>query len=227
MLAKEDIDIVSIGMRHPEYHEEIVTVSAEAGKHIFCEKPLTTDLASADRMLEACRGNDVKLSVAMQNRMSLQVKKALAMIGDGQIGTVLSLRGRGKEDHRGGGEDLMVLGYHILDLMRLFSGDPQWVFAQVMENGRDMARSDAHEATEPIGPVAGDRVTAMYEFQSGVHGYFESHRGLRMPNERFNLEIHGSEGIIALRSLRDVMVLREPVLNPARPHSWRPVTTDE
>jgi hypothetical protein len=39
------------------------------------------------------------------------------MIEAGQLGDILELRGRGKEDARGGGQDLMVLGTHIMDLM--------------------------------------------------------------------------------------------------------------
>jgi hypothetical protein len=64
----------------------------------------------------------------------------------------------------------------------------------------------------------------MYGFSRGVHGYFESHRGLENPDDRFNLELYGSEGIIALRSLKDVVWFQGPVLNPAKPHKWSPVT---
>jgi len=149
------------------------------------------------------------------------------MIAKGDIGRVLSLRGRGKEDPRGGGEDLMVLGFHILDLMCFFAGRPQWIFAHVMHEDKDMVKEDAHAAKEQNGPVAGDWLSAMYGFLHGVHGFFESHKGLKNPTDRFNLEIYGSEGIIALRSLKDVVWLHEPVFNPAKPHRWELITTPE
>jgi len=76
MLRKEKLDVVSVAMRHSELHEEIVIACAEAGKHIFCEKPVAPDLASADRMLAACKKHGVKLAVAVQNRVSPAVLQA-------------------------------------------------------------------------------------------------------------------------------------------------------
>lgn len=227
MLADEELDLVSVAMRHSDLHEAVVVACAEAGKHIYCEKPLAPDVASADRMLSACRANGVKLAVATQNRASLAVRQVLEMVESGRIGTLLSMRGRGKEDRRGGGEDLMVLGFHILDLMVLFAGRPEWVFADVRQDGRPMQKSDAHEATEPIGPIAGDWLAAMYGFPQGVHGYFESHRGLKGGSDRFSLVLHGSEGIIAMRSLNDVVWLDQPVFNPAKPANWQSINPSE
>ena len=120
-----------------------------------------------------------------------------------------------------------MLGTHIFDMMRLFAGDPEWAFAQVMQDGRDATKTDAHRGKEPNGLMAGDSIAAMYGFPKGVHGYFETHRGLKNPTDRFNLEIHGSEGIIAFRSLKQVMFFEGPVLNPAKPHKWQPVTAGE
>jgi predicted dehydrogenase len=225
MLKKEDIDIVSIAMRHSIFHKKIVVDCANAGKHIFCEKPIAPDLASADRMLKACEKNNVKITVSVQNRLSPAIHIAREIIESGQIGKLISMRGRGKEDSRGGGEDLMVLGFHIMDLMRFFGGDPQWVFADILQDGRPMVKSDAHMGREPNGPIAGDQIEAMYGFGNGVKGYFETHRNLKNPKERFNLNIYCSEGMITLRSLKDVMLLETPVFNPAVPHQWKPVTT--
>jgi predicted dehydrogenase len=227
MLEQEELDLVTVGMRHPDVHEEVIVNCAQAGKHIYCEKPLSPDLASADRILEACQSNGVKLGLALPNRASLAVREALNMVDQGRIGKLTSLRGRGKEDRRGGGEDLMVLGYHMLDLMCLFAGQPQWTFAQVAVGSRDVTAADAHAASEPIGPIAGDCVVAMYGFPNQVHGYFESHRDFEGGGERFGLEFHGSGGIIALRSLRDVVWFEGPALNPAKPHRWQPISTPE
>ena len=46
------------------------------------------------------------------------------LIADGAIGTLLEFRGRGKEDRRGGGEDLWVLGSHVLDMIRALHEPP-------------------------------------------------------------------------------------------------------
>ena len=53
----------------------------------------------------------------------------------GAIGQLMELRGRGKEDRRGGGEDLWVLGTHVMDLIRTFGGQPGWCYASVQQDG--------------------------------------------------------------------------------------------
>jgi predicted dehydrogenase len=227
MLESEQVDVVTIGMRHPVAHEKVVAHCASAGKHMYCEKPVASDLASLDRMMVACDANKVKFAAALPNRASPAIQQALGLVRDGRLGTLHSLRAQGKCDRRGGGEDLMVLGYHVLDLMCQFAGEPRWTFAQVMEGGRDAHRGDARPATEPIGPVAGDCVVAMFGFDGQTHGYFQSHRNDDADNDRFSLEIHGSEGIIAARSLADVVWLAGSAFNPAKPHQWQPIRVPE
>jgi len=225
MLDKEEIDVVSVGTRHSALHEEMILAAAKAGLHVYCEKPLAIDLASADRMIAACDGAGVKLCVALPNRASLAIAEAAKMVNEGRIGKILRIRANGKDDRRGGGEDLIVLGYHVLDLMCLFAGDPLWTFAQIQEGQRDAKPTDAKAASEPLGPVAGDCLAAMFGFPNQVHGYLESHRGLEGSSERFCIEIYGSEGIIASRSMSDVVWFEGPVLNPAKPHRWQVVST--
>lgn len=227
MLDAERIDLVSIGMRHADVHEEVVVHCARAGKHIYCEKPLAADLASFDRMVAACNEGKAKLAVALPNRASPAIQQALALVREGRLGKLRSLWAQGKCDLRGGGEDLMVLGYHNLDLMCLFAGQPQWTFAHVMEGDSDAKESDARPATEPVGPVAGDCVAAMFGFADQVHGYFQSHRNMESAGDRFSLEIHGAAGIVAARSLADVVWFEGPAFNPAKPHHWRPIQIPE
>jgi predicted dehydrogenase len=227
MLEKEQLDLVCIGMRHTDRHEEVITHCAQAGKHMYCEKPLAADLASLDRMMAACDESGVKLAVALPNRASPAVQEALKMFRENRIGKLRSLRARGKGDRRGGGEDLMVLGYHVLDLMCLFAGQPQWAFAQVMQGNADAKQSDGRPATEPIGPVAGDCVAAMFGFNDQVHGYFDSHRHEDADSDRFGLEVHGSNGIIAMRSLADVMLFEGSSHNPAKNPQWRQIEVPE
>ena len=227
MLQKEDIDVVSVAMRHSIHHEKVVVDCANAGKHIFCEKPIAPDLVAADNMINACKKNNVKMTMAVQNRASQALHVVKNIMDSGQVGRLLTMRGRGKEDRRGGGEDLIVLGFHIMDLMRFFAGDPKWVFADILQDGRPMVKSDARHGREPNGLLAGTQIDAMYGFKNGVKGYFESHKDLNEPTERFNLELYFTDGMITLRSIKDVMILETPVFNPAVPHDWKPVTTTE
>lgn len=62
MLADPDVDIVAINTP-PSSHGPMVIAAANAGKHIFCEKPLATDLESAEAALLAARRAGVTLSI--------------------------------------------------------------------------------------------------------------------------------------------------------------------
>jgi hypothetical protein len=67
----------------------------------------------------------------------------------------------------------------------------------------------------------------MFGFPNQVHGHFQSHRNLQAGGDRFSLEIHGADGIIAARSLADVVWFEGPAFNPAKPHEWKPIHVPE
>lgn len=227
MLEAEQVDLVAVGMRHIDRHEEVITHCAGKGKHVYSEKPLAGDLPGFDRIERACDKAKVKLGVALPNRFSPAVKKVAALIHDGKIGKVQSILAQGKCDDRGGGEDLVVLGFHMLDLMNMFAGTPQWTFAQVQQGNADATKQNARAASEPVGPVAGDCVVAMFGYPDQVHGYFQSHRNTKPSGDRFSLEIRGSEGIVMIRNLTDVVWFRGLAFNPAKPVRWQTVQIPE
>ena len=72
--------------------------------------------------------------------------------------------------------DLLVLGTHLLDLMRLFAGDARWCHGHVTRNGRDATVADIEVAQEEGGLIAGDDVIAQYGFDHGVLGTYECGR---------------------------------------------------
>ena len=156
MLRKEKPDLVGIGPRWLDERVEMVTAAAEAGAHIYMEKPFAKTLAEADRMVDGVQKNKVKLQVAHQMRTSPHTQRAKAMIDAGEIGAIQEVRVRGKEDRRAGGEDLMVLGSHLFDMLRYFLGDPQWVISHVTSDGEEMSAKHVTQPTEPIGPIAGN-----------------------------------------------------------------------
>src|SRR6478672_4749141 len=176
MLAKEKPQIVSVADRYLDLHRDMVVACAEAGASIFLEKPAARTLQEADEMIAACDKHHVKCAIAHQTRYSPRLKVVKQLIADGKLGDVIELRGRGKEDARGGGEDLMVLGTHIFDLMRFLVGDARWCFARVMANGRKATPGDVRQATEPLGPIMGDHITAEYGFDGLATGSFSTHR---------------------------------------------------
>jgi predicted dehydrogenase len=200
MLAKEKPDLVTIAPRWTATHKEYLLACAEAGAHGIIEKPLTPDLAEADEVIRAMDAKKLKWAVAFNFRASPIVRHARKLIvEDGLIGRVLELRGRGKEDARSGGEDLIVLGVHVFDLMRYFAGAPQWCEAECLEGDRQSAIADVREATEPLGLIIGDTIHARYGFENGVRGFFSSVKGADGGGGRWGLDILGTGGVVSIR----------------------------
>jgi predicted dehydrogenase len=198
MLRAEKPDLVGIGPRWLDRHREMVTAAAEAGAHIYLEKAFAPSLDDADHMVAAVQKHKVKLQVAHQMRTSPFALRAKAMIAAGEIGEIQEVRVRGKEDRRAGGEDMMVLGTHVVDMLRYFLGDPQWVMSHVTRKGAEIGANDITQATEPIGPIAGTQVSAMFAFANGVHGYFASRASDQTDPLRFGTWIYGSKGVLFL-----------------------------
>ncbi len=200
MLAEMKPDVVAVCMRHIDCHAEMAIAAAEAGaKGIFMEKPFVRTPTEADAVIAACRKAGTKLSVAFVNRHSAAYLTTRDLIDGGRIGDVLELRGRGKEDRRGGGEDLWVLGSHILDMMADLGGEPKWCQATITQGGRPIGKADLAEGPEGIGLIAGDAMAAMFGLADGPIGYFGSIReaGVKQPN--FGLTVVGTTGAIHIR----------------------------
>jgi predicted dehydrogenase len=226
MLTEAKPDIVAICMRHIDCHAEMAIAAAEAGvKGIFMEKPFVRTLAEADAVIAACKKSNSKLTLAFVNRHAPSYAAARDLIEDGRIGKVLELRGRGKEDARGGGEDLIVLGCHILDMMVDLGGTPQWCEASISQGGRPITRADAAAGPEGIGPIAGDSVSAMFGLADGPIGYFATVRdaGLKQPN--FGLTVVGTKGAIHIRPdhLPQAYLREAPLWRVDKEFPWKPI----
>jgi predicted dehydrogenase len=152
------------------------------------------------------------------------------MVRRGEIGDIQEIRGRGKEDHRAGGEDLMVLGSHICDVMRIFLGDPKWVFAHVQDEGEELAAAHVRTATEPLGPEAGRQIAAMFAFEGGEHGSFSSKDTEHTHPWRFGTYLYGSKGVIFLPNAiypnGQPWILRSAGWVPEGGVTWEPISLD-
>ncbi|MFO7908358.1 MAG: Gfo/Idh/MocA family protein [Planctomycetota bacterium] len=230
MLDAVEPDFVSVAPRWLDQHCEMVVAAAERGvKGIYLEKPMCRTLVEADRMVAACEKNHVKLAIAFQTRYSQKLPVVDSLIDSGDLGKLLEFRARGKEDRRGGGEDLWVLGTHMFDLMLYFGGKPEWCFGSVRQGGKPIGPSDVVEGAEGIGPLAGDRVHAMYQFAGGATGYFDSTRDAGGRPTRFGLAIYGSRGVVQMFNtghLPEMYFLPDPGWSPARSNKeWIPVSS--
>ncbi|HIA19105.1 MAG TPA: Gfo/Idh/MocA family oxidoreductase [Planctomycetaceae bacterium] len=226
MLDEAKPDVISVGPRHLDQHRDMVIAAAERKIHLYMEKPMCRDLVEADEMVAACEKHKIKLAIAHQTRYSPKLRVIRDLIYDGQLGDVLELRGRGKEDRRGGGEDLWVLGSHVMNLIHHFAGEANWCFATVMEKDQPVTKQHVHQGPEGIGPLAGDNLAAMYGMNEGVTAYFGSQRDTA--GRRFGLQIMGSKGIIDIVTgfLPQVNFLPDPMWSPGRSgKKWIPVSS--
>jgi len=229
MLDKEKPHIVSVAPRWLDQHRDMVLACAEHNCHVFLEKPMCQDLTQADEMIAAMEKHNLKLTIAHQTRYSPALQNARNLIKDGLLGDILELRGRGKEDRRGGGEDLMVLGTHIMDLMRFFGGDPQWCFATVRNKLKRVTKSQIQEGNEGIGPLAGDEIHAMYRFGKVSMGYFSTHKTNHGAAKRFGLWIYGSKGIFTTSTgaIPEAYFIDDPSWQPGRSGAkWKRITSN-
>jgi predicted dehydrogenase len=228
MLDEARPDVVAVCPRWLDQHHAMVMAAVERGIHVYMEKPFCRTLAEADEIIEQADMTHSVIAVAHQTHYSPTIPVVRQLIADGAIGRVLEFRGRGKEDHRGGGEDLWVLGSHIMDLIRVFGGDAQWCFATVTTEGRPIGKSDVYEGNEGIGPLAGDRVEAMYGMPEGATAYFASHRNAAGNPSRFGLAILGSAGVIEITTgyLPTVKLLEDSSWSPGKTgKSWVDVSS--
>ena len=227
MLEREKPDIVSVCPRWTDCHLEMVGACLEAGAHVYCEKPMTWNLADGDRIVEQAARAGLKVAVAHQAVYLPRVQHLKKILAEGRIGQVEAIYAHGKQDRRGGGEDMIVLGTHLFNMMRFFAGDVAWMSSHVTDRGRELERGDVRQAGEPVGPIAGDCVNSYFSFASGAAGFFDSRRytdgGDGM---RYGMEIVGSQGRIALRggSGSDLMVYPHPVFTPSQgDRVWLPL----
>ena len=150
------------------------------------------------------------------------------MIADGIIGKITALRGRGKEDHRGGGEDLWVLGTHVFDLFNALAGDPVSCSAEIRTEGKLVEANDIKTGNEGLGLIAGDELHARWKMKNGWHATFDSIRNHGKRESNFGMQIIGNEGVIDLRcDCEPFAHIREgiPWLPTEKASDWIPISS--
>jgi len=202
MLEKERPRLVCIAPRWTDRHHAMALAALKSGAHIYLEKPITQTLAEADELLALAGNAGLKIAVAHQMRLAPNILYLKKMMDQGLLGELVQMRAHGKQDSRAGGEDLLVLGTHLFDLMRFFAGETLSCTARVLQNGREITRQDAHTAKENIGLIAGDEIEAQFGFANGVNASFTSSAKLRQTLGPWGLDLIGSKA--AARILADI-----------------------
>lgn len=199
MLIRERPDLVAIGPRLVDERVDMITAAVEAGCHLYVEKPFAATLVDADMLVSLAESAGVRIAVAHQNQLHPAALYLRQLLVEGRIGRLRQVRGYGKMDHRGGGQDLAVLGPHILDLMRLYAGDAHWCSADLLVGSRLAGAGDVRVGDEGVGPVLGDGLRATYGFDHDVIGTFESFHDLGDGDTVFGVDLIGDRGQLAYR----------------------------
>ena len=201
MLEKEKPDLVAIGPRWATEHHAMAMAALQSGAHLYLEKPFTVTLAEADDILRLAREKERRIAVAHVTRCAPTVLRLEKALREGLIGDVLEIHTVGKMGARSGGQDMMVLGLHVFDLVRLFAGEVEWCQARIRHQGKPAVIAAAQESpSDKVGPVVGDDIFAHFSMDSGVNVTFRSRAGLEKAAGAFGMEIIGSRGIVRLNS---------------------------
>lgn len=217
MLVDMRPEFVSVCPRHPDQHHDMALAAIEAGvKGLYVEKPFCRTPAEADALIAACDTHGAKIAVAHRNRYHPTLKQIDKLIESGKLGKLLQIRGRGKGDRRGGGEDLWVLGGHIVNLIHYFAGMPKSCSAIMLQDGRRITADDVKPGAEGLGPLAANEVRARYETAKGVVAYYDSIANDDTEGKAYCLQLIGSKGVVTLHIDRNPIAHFTPG-NPFQP----------
>ncbi len=208
LLARDDVDAVDCCV--PNYrHEEIVVAAAQAGKHVYCEKPLAMDVSEGQRMITAASLAGVRTQMTFNFRFFPAIARAKQLVDEGFLGRVFSFRARYlrssyinpdkplswrlRKETAGGGA-LFDLGSHVLDLVYYLLGEFGAVQAslETLIKERPIAAGSAETA-----PVDVDDLALMHiRMAGGALGQVEiSRMGTGATND-LQIEIFGDRGAL-------------------------------
>lgn len=183
MLAKENLDIVSI-CTWPHLHTGMVIAAAEAGvRAIHCEKPMAPTWAEAKRMAEICDERGVQLTFNHQRRFSPEFVQARELLRSGAIGDLVRLEGACG--------NLFDWGTHWFDMFFFYNDETpaEWVLGQVEPTG----------GRAIFGVQVEGQAISQIQFRNGIQGLLATSMEEGWP---LSTRIVGTDGIIeaALRT---------------------------
>jgi predicted dehydrogenase len=212
-------------------HVELVEAAAEAGKHVFCEKPVGGTPEQTVRAERAVRRAGVIGGVGFNYRWAPLVRYAAELIATGELGTLTNYRGRFFSMY--GADPLGVLswrfrleegGYgvtsdllsHAVDLAHFLAGPiarvvgttATFIPERPLGAGSHYGRGSPDD---PHGAVTNEDYAGMLcEFASGARGSFEASRSIVGPESQMAFDVHGTAGAAGwdLEALNELRLYR-------------------
>jgi myo-inositol 2-dehydrogenase / D-chiro-inositol 1-dehydrogenase len=195
VLTRADIEAVVI-CTSTDTHAQIIQEAAQAGKHIFCEKPIALDLPSIDLALHAVEQAGVKFQLGFNRRFDANFQRVRQAIVRGEIGQVQQFHVISRDPAPPPLEYLRVSGgifldmmIHDFDMVRFLTGDDvAEVFAvgEVMGDPEIAAIGDVDSAVVTLRMANGDVLGTISNSRQAAYGYDQ------------RVEVLGSKGAISI-----------------------------
>jgi predicted dehydrogenase len=199
-----EVDVVDLCVP-THLHRQMVLKAAEAGKHIFCEKPIALTIADGKAMIAACKAAGVRLFIGMVVRFFPEYIAAKSAIDAGKIGRPQVVRltrasYRPKKAADNWFMDEAKSGGMILDLM---IHDFDWARYAV---GDEVERVYAKNIRSGSPAVTEDHALAILRFRGGAMAHIEGSWAYPVPRFDTRLEVAGDEGLIEWENDRTVPI---------------------
>jgi 1,5-anhydro-D-fructose reductase (1,5-anhydro-D-mannitol-forming) len=197
MLRNPDITVIAIHTPNSLHAEQIIA-AARAGKHVFCDKPMTTSVADAERAVNACDAAGVKLGMNFHNRYMPPFVDARRIVQSGDIGDVQLVQMEASPGARPGGRlatwrvdpalaglgTTMSIGVHVYDILRYILSSEIVAVSAFFDTPRN---------------VMEEVNLSMFKFANGAMAQLSVHENSANPHNDFI--IYGSKGRITGRGL--------------------------
>ncbi len=207
LISDPKVDIVSITTPNM-LHFEMALAAIAAGKHVYCEKPLSLTLDQARKMRDAARKAGVKTMVGYNYIKNPAFTHACKLICDGAIGDIVHFRGWVDEDYQANPElpwtwrstiadaglgALGDLGCHLVSMAYGLVGPIDSLIAdmQTIHDTRPLADGSGRAKVENE-----DTATALVRFANGVQGSLSTSRSAWGRKNRLAWEVHGTKGML-------------------------------
>ncbi len=162
-------DVEAVWICSPSsFHADQIKACAAAGKHVFCEKPIATDLPETIEAINACNAAGVKLMTALQRRFDPNFMRVKQAITEGEVGDIVQVKLCSRDPSpppfeyvKGGGGIFKDMAVHDLDMARfLMASEPVEILA--------VGSCQIDKAIEVLeGPEAFDTATVLMKFANG------------------------------------------------------------
>ncbi|MDF1823788.1 MAG: Gfo/Idh/MocA family oxidoreductase [Verrucomicrobiales bacterium] len=223
MLEEVKPDLVCVAPEWTDQRYGMIKAALESGAHIISEAPLAQTLKEADELLALAKSNQSEVAVMAPMRLDPHVIKFHHEYSS-LIGELKQIRLWGACDDTAGGEDMILTGTQLFDLVRLFAGEVNYCTASVSSDGMAAIAEDAHVSkTRNLGALLGNVIHAEFEMASGIQVSFVSDHAMQSSLGSAGIEFIGTKSRMRLFAGTPVTLslLKDPKPNLAtRADQW-------